>query len=367
MSLRNSKPSEIPALTGIRAIAAYGVVAHHFRQEWETFIPAIKRISFISENGGYGVSLFFILSGFILTYVYDSSLNPLTLRGYRSFVWNRFCRIYPVHFSLLLFLVGIVSIAQTKGLRYPAEQFPWSDLPWHFSMLHAWGMVNPMHWNYPSWSISSEWFAYTLVFPLFLPWSRRIHGKVRLAGAILLVLSLYLVLLHRGLIPSWSGALVQIGFLFISGMLLARMRLLTSALNGEALGWFGFAAALLSFYELHKGGSRAWEIVMLSGFSAIILGLSRTEGMMGRWMSKPGMVYLGTISYSLYMTHTVTAIFLRALFPVQNHIGSSAITKWGIFLIEFFSITLVAALCYHIIEVPIREWLRLIWKKKSLA
>ncbi|MES2307865.1 MAG: acyltransferase [Verrucomicrobiota bacterium] len=361
-----SKQSEIPALTGIRAVAAYAVVAHHFRQEWETLVPALGNLSFISENGGYGVSLFFILSGFILTYVYDSLLNPLTLSGYRSFVWNRFCRIYPVHFSILLFLVLTVGIAQWKGFKYPVDQFPWSDLPWHFTMLQAWGIVNPMHWNYPSWSISAEWFAYTLVFPIFLPWTRWIHGRAPLAITTFLLLSLYLFLLQRGFIPMWSGPLVQIGFLFVSGILLARMRLLISTKIGEGLCWVGLTAVLLSFYELHKGESRVWEIAMLSGFAAIILGLSRADGIMGRGMSNRGIVYLGTISYSLYMTHTVTSIFLRALFPIQKYGDSSMAKKGGVFLIEFLVVTLVAALCYHIIEVPIRERLRRSGGRKSL-
>jgi len=175
---------------------------------------------------------------------------------------------------------------------------------------------------------------------------------------VVFLFGIYLGLLHAGHLPAWTGPLMQISFLFVTGILLARTRRLISSIVGEWLSGIGTMSVLLSFYQLHQGGSRIFEMTMLLGFCFIVLGLSRAEGWIGRGMSTRGMVYLGTISYSLYMTHTVTALFLKGILRAQNHMQGTLLEKGGVFILHLILLTLVAAVCYHGIEVPARERLR---------
>jgi peptidoglycan/LPS O-acetylase OafA/YrhL len=93
MAARNSKVSIIPALTGIRGIGAVWVMPYHlFPGNW----PIIGR-------GYRGVDLFFILSGFILTYVHWKDFDGgYSLSKYRRFLLLRLARIYPLHIIVLI-------------------------------------------------------------------------------------------------------------------------------------------------------------------------------------------------------------------------------------------------------------------------
>ncbi len=88
----------IPALTGVRAMAAYLVFLHHFTPSPETIGPMLRGM--LSE-AHIGVTMFFVLSGFLITYRYDGKL-ALTGHDLKRYFWNRFARIYPLYFVLLV-------------------------------------------------------------------------------------------------------------------------------------------------------------------------------------------------------------------------------------------------------------------------
>src|SRR5262245_2820584 len=95
------RTQEIPALTGIRFYAALFVYLSH--------IPVVPGMDVFASGhlvfnaGVVGVSFFFVLSGFILTYNYAGSFrNGVSETGYKKFVWDRLTKIYPVHFATLL-------------------------------------------------------------------------------------------------------------------------------------------------------------------------------------------------------------------------------------------------------------------------
>ena len=162
-----SHPSHyVPALTGVRALAALLVLGLHADQN----IPAgaVVILPFLAR-GYLGVDFFFVLSGFIITHVYLTSLAAPTRSAVRIFLWHRFIRLYPVHVTVLLTLVLLIWLARANHipLNNPDEWRETSIL-WHLALLHAWGVVPKPGWNAPSWSISAEWFAY-LLFPLLAP------------------------------------------------------------------------------------------------------------------------------------------------------------------------------------------------------
>src|SRR5438045_1601219 len=159
-------PRYVPALTGIRALAALLVLGMHTEQNvpcgLDSFLPFLAR-------GYLGVDFFFVLSGFIITHVYFASIAHPSRGAIQIFLWHRLIRLYPVHVTVLAALVVLVGLAHAAHvpLNHP-EEWRLGDIPWQVTLLHAWGVTAKPGWNVPSWSISAEWFAY-LLFPLLAP------------------------------------------------------------------------------------------------------------------------------------------------------------------------------------------------------
>jgi peptidoglycan/LPS O-acetylase OafA/YrhL len=183
----------IDALTGIRAFAAMWVVLFHFRTEIVALLPGVSPILSVAAAGRLGVDLFFILSGFILTYNYLDEFRTLRLRDYGRFLWLRLARIYPVHLFALAAVVAIVVAAKTIGLPVnPAHMYTTPTVVTNVLMVHAWTGME-LTWNYPAWSISAEWFAY-LAFPVAaLALGRVRSARLALAGAVVAIAAMYAV------------------------------------------------------------------------------------------------------------------------------------------------------------------------------
>ncbi|HEX3860810.1 MAG TPA: acyltransferase [Stellaceae bacterium] len=133
------KCDEIPGLTGLRGLAALSVLGFHFR--------------FWGFGYGYlGVDVFFLLSGFILSYVYRDGVSA------GPFLWARLARTGPTHLVATT-AVGIAAMFW--------QQATWSGI---VENLVGFGFVNP-----PTWSLQIEWYAYIL-FPVFasIPYLKRL-------------------------------------------------------------------------------------------------------------------------------------------------------------------------------------------------
>jgi peptidoglycan/LPS O-acetylase OafA/YrhL len=158
------RPALIGALTGIRAVAAFWVFLRHFRTEIIDGLgpgPVTQAIIHIASAGYLGVDLFFVLSGFILTYTH---LQPMTdhwdWRKAVGFLWLRLARVWPLTaFVLMLFGAYFVVQSVVSGdPRYYAQADP-GRLLLHLTLLVGW-FPAPLDWNGVDWSVSAEWLAY---------------------------------------------------------------------------------------------------------------------------------------------------------------------------------------------------------------
>ncbi|CAD6000437.1 Peptidoglycan/LPS O-acetylase OafA/YrhL, contains acyltransferase and SGNH-hydrolase domains [Agreia sp. COWG] len=154
----------IGALTGIRAVAAFWVFLRHFRTEIIDALgpgPVTQAIVHISSAGYLGVDLFFILSGFILTYTHlETMTTRYSWRTAVGFLWLRLARVWPLTaFVLMLFGAYFVFQAVSSGDPSFLSQADPARLVVHLTLLNGW-FAAPLDWNGVDWSVSAEWMAY---------------------------------------------------------------------------------------------------------------------------------------------------------------------------------------------------------------
>ncbi|HEX7883630.1 MAG TPA: acyltransferase [Afipia sp.] len=355
---RTQAKSAIASLTGIRALAAFLVLFLHADQNIPIGLSHIGAVS----RGYLGVDLFFLLSGFILTYVYFDSMGRPTGRKFAIFMWHRFIRLYPVHIAVLAALVMIVLSAGRLGLNLRSpEAFTFSALPWQVLLVHAWGVTDQMSWNVPSWSISAEWFAY-LCFPLVAFGLGRIRDPRMLLviavislGAAALIFSMA----GWGLSGAWiaPSALVRISGSFVCGAALCRYAVMHRALERKSILTDAAAmATLAAFLVLPSFGMPDFALIAL--LAVFIATLAMSRGITARLFSLAPMVWLGEISYSLYMVHFPVLRALGIVFKLERVAAMGPVAAIAIYAFAIGVCVAAAAVLYYAVERPLRVRLR---------
>jgi peptidoglycan/LPS O-acetylase OafA/YrhL len=178
--------AQLPALTSLRFIAALAVVVLHYR---DLLGPLPGWLMHAIVGGQFGVTFFFVLSGFILTYRYrDWFAGGVAATDYRRFQRFRLARIYPVY-VLGLLLDTPWHLLERAWAGQLAADGPTFAASWLVNLagLQAWVPAVPyaMFWNTPAWSVAAEFFFYAT-----FPWvcctlARRCASPGRLAAALL--------------------------------------------------------------------------------------------------------------------------------------------------------------------------------------
>lgn len=344
-SVPTQKVANLRALTGVRALAAFWVVALHYTRFDDRFYD-VGVAKDLVRAGGLGVTVFFVLSGFIMTHVYRSRFRSnLSFLSWGEFLQNRFARLYPVHVVSALTMLGFAMVGWRYGfVPHKASFTPLSMLA-NATLTQVWfpGVVGSM--NGVSWSISAEWFAY-LLFPIvyFCLWKGGDHwpwivAALSLAGS-------HLAHTH--------GALMQISADFPLGMatfeLQVRKRHAGFGKNAGILILLLYACAL--YYISYSYYAVATTLASALLFSALV---APTDSF-GQPLSTRVLVYLGEISYSIYMWHMVVWTFLRRGLGVVLHVQVGP-RLWLIALGLLLTLG-VSSLSYHFIEEPGRAAIR---------
>src|SRR5260221_11748754 len=307
----SSAPQYVPALTGIRALAALLVLGMHTEQN----VPAgLDSLLPFFARGYLGVDFFFVLSGFIITHVYFASLASPSRSAGQIFLWHRLIRLYPVPITVVAGLLAIVSLAHAAGFTFNnPQEWQWNELLWQLTLLHAWGVTASPGWNAPSWSISAEWFAY-LLFPLLaaaLIWVR--ERAIALLIAVAAVAATALLFAVAGWRRStWfcAPSLARVFGEFVCGAALCRAVALSNKLalpRGDILATSAFVAFLFGA----SVGVQDFALVALLALT--ILGTALSSGHARRILGSRALVWLGEISYSVYMVHFPVLIIIRRL------------------------------------------------------
>ena len=341
---------DIPALTGARGPAALAVVAYHLPLDQNTAPhPSWFGLETLFLRGDLGVDFFFILSGFIIHHVYrDVFATRVEGRDVRRFILYRFARIWPLHAVTMLGALGLYAVAALAFGRLPgdpADAAAYSPLGLVLSalMVNAWfGLASP---NVPAWSISAEWAAY-LAFPFLCRALLRLPAPGWLA-----VGALALLATGTGVVGHPLG---RIACGFTLGMCLREAEG-RWALSRHLPPWTGAAllAALIAGCWVLPGTALA---PFAAGFALLILTLCSPRDRLGHLAASPALVYLGHISFALYMGHAVVwSAFKNLVRIAAPEIGPAhpAMVLAGAALC-----LLAAAALYRWVEIPGRDLLR---------
>jgi peptidoglycan/LPS O-acetylase OafA/YrhL len=358
---REKASDELKALTGLRFLAASLVVVHHF------LLPALrsgpKTLASVVSHGYTSVGLFFLLSGFVLSYRYLDSAGRF--RGSWLRFWTaRLARIYPAY--LLGFLLAapfvISASLRVNPLRTAILKLGFNGLL-SLGLLQAWTPWTAWYWNAPAWSLSAEAFFY-LAFPVLAP----LVGRMRQRTLLQAVPIVWLVPMAVPLVCAFTrygaesippfrllqvlldpGPLFRLPAFFV-GMLLGRYFMLENkakAKFGPAMATFGSLGWIAVLAVGDSIPSRFFFADLLTPIACIlILGLARGRGWLATALSMPLMVLLGEASYSLYILQ----------WPIANMFGMQFGTR-SVAQFLFFAVTLnfIALLSFKFLETPARK------------
>ena len=352
MQAVNLKP-----LTSLRFFAAAWVVLYDV---WPKLAAAPA--SSLIEKGYLGVELFFVLSGFILCHVYLEAAGEGGF-NYAGFLWARLARIYPLHLATLLGL-GLMGLAATAaGFQVDPSVLAWSALPANLTLTHAWGLAPQAGWNHPSWSISAEWFAY-LSFPAFAwsAWSLRRRPYAAIAGALVLLVGLYVLFprlagfeLDQATI-AWGALRIVPCFAYGCAIYLlwrsGAVRRRAAAIAGASISG---AAVLLT------GQAGGGDVVIVALFGPLILCLAALASTGSNIGSQPILVYLGEISFAMYMVCIPWSLLFVNIATRLLHTPTKQLPL-PIWLVLVMGVVPLAAAAHHLVERPARDGMRA-WAK----
>lgn len=328
--------TNLRSLTGIRGVAALFVVIYHFTNAKPIFF----------WNGYLAVDLFFILSGFIMSMVYQEKVsNGITVDLYIKFLYHRFARIYPLYFVVLVFTLAFYITGNVNNLSLTVNILLLQSL-FGGSLVGA------------SWSVSVELIAY-VIFPIvFYILLKNKHLSVPLLLACYFgIFSLpYINQLHstgpldiyNGLLPIFRGVFgFMIGcsvWVIINNI---QCRLLSSS-------WFGDLIMLFIIFILFYKG---FDLIYVALCAILIACLYKGRGITQYVLSTKPLFFIGEISFSIYLTHLVfKRMFEGELSAIALKITDGYIYSPTILMLACTIATSVVT--YYLIERPCRIFLR---------
>ena len=303
----------IDALTGLRIFPALVVVFSHLSPPQ----GAGPRLESFLASGYLGVTVFFVLSGFILTHKYfDRLLQQFSARLLGSYLVARVARIYP------LYLLMLAWVSVPAFLASDFDGWLWLK---HALALQAWtGSLNEVYtFNDPGWSISVEFFLYAcfplLVFvlsPALRTPRRALVLLLAVVGAMCAVTA-YFYATGRDQLP-WQDPQSAHRWLyrnpacrlgdFLLGMVTARLVTCRLPIPRPALSGGAVLAVLVIVTQMcwpeHLGTAASWDVSYALPAALLLFCLaSAPSSLGGRFLAATPLVMLGEASYALYLCH----------------------------------------------------------------
>ena len=349
----------ITGLDGIRAIAVIMVLAYHLKLA-------------LFKSGFLGVTVFFVLSGYLITGILISEVEEEGTIDLKNFWLRRIRRLVPAVMSMAVVIIFVSAVVNriifTKGCKdFLASVLGfnnWWQIFNKVSYFEAAGVPSPFT---HCWSLAIETQFY-LIYPLILLGIYKLvksrgEGRAKrgllFAGVTLLLALISVILMIVLFNPQQDASRVYYGtdtraFSLLFGALLAilweyRMvpRRLSASVN-MVLGSVSFAVLLVMTIAIN-GSSNFWyrggQFVGTILTVLVIYTVLGRKTWLSRFLSNPVLKWIGDRSYSIYLWH----------YPIILLISKGIKASWWITLIEIVLSVVLAELSYRFIETPIRH------------
>jgi peptidoglycan/LPS O-acetylase OafA/YrhL len=347
----------VESLTGLRWWAAFFVFTHHMTNLAP--LPIYKFLKF----GTSGVTFFFVLSGFVLTW----SAQPGT--KVRTFYRRRFARIWPAHAVALLAAVFVFYRIHPDPAMSWIKPFDISILLLSVVLLHGWSNDPTILYsgNPASWTLSVEAFFYA-----YFPFLQRATVRLKTVGG--LVMCVVVVALggaYRLALYKWPDTvpvlpqpvLHSVAFIFGIGLAIA----LRSGWRPRFPFWLAFGIFAVGIYTLYYSGEHrtvpfattmalTQKEILTVLYGLMILAVASRDMRGGRSLlrSRP-LVALGQWSYSFYLVHATILYAIREFHGLAGPVGWSNLTWYaGVLVLSIFA----SWLLYKFVEHPLERRLR---------
>lgn len=332
------------------------------------------------------VDFFFILSGFIMFYVYGKMFSSnVNKESFKKFTIARFARVYPLHFFTLGYCIVLFFISERMGIpKNPVLQTEnnFFSIFTNTLLLHSMNFHNWFSWNHASWSISVEWWAYMLFPFLVAPISKMNSSKKAIIAIICFMGYLAITFLIIPIVtvpkeipfvkvdPSQLSINVayQYGYIrclcgFILGMIVYQAYNAKWLLNFIGNGYILIVLTSIAFISMHFNLP---DFVTIIPFPFILLCGAYGSSGIDKFFANKFLQRLGDWSFSIYLVHqpllfTIGSImsYLNPMDPNKPVSGPppkpEMLTGWVI-CIAFLILTLaISFVTYQYIEVPARN------------
>ena len=359
----NPEKQKLDNLTIVRFFAAFAVFMLHGGMVFTNSSSTPEWMKNIIVHGGEGVTIFFVLSGFILAYNYRTKVTGDNF-NFKSYLMNRFARVYPVYFvAMVIGIPFMILHAKNMGIHYnPA--YLGADAVARFGLLHAWYPYfnSHPHWLTQGWTLSVE-FLFYLAFPFLL---RVIDSGKKDIIAIWLI-GVTMSWLPRMLIMRQLGNdgidivqqfpllrlpefVVGICSFYIFDQIKSNRKMLTTMKIASVLG------LLAIFSQAFSYGESPLCLLTVIASSAMIIGLAGETQVGEPSKLRKFFIFLGEASYSLYLMHGfVILLTFKGLERILHNNAETSYLAFGVALVVTIA---VSGLCYRFVEEPARKWLR---------
>jgi peptidoglycan/LPS O-acetylase OafA/YrhL len=316
-----------------------------------------------------------VLSGFVIAWNYSSRLEGWP--AVKRFLILRLGRVYPLH---VFMLVCFVAWETLRLVTHAEDTFSGPHAPQavltNMFLVQSMGVHESLTWNGPSWSISTEWWSYVL-FALVCAWLGMRNWfllAVAVAAPILL-----LNLSTSGMDTTYDWGFIRCVFGFALGVACCRIYTLAAPFatspgrRAMTIAECAIVFAVVAFVS--AAGTSPMSFMAPFVFAAAVLIFAAEGGLVSRVFHSRPLKWLGTVSYSIYLTHyffvlifpsVVKRLMHADLWTPMQLVDDQWVLAYGrnavegtLFYAAVVGLTLAAsALTYRFIEVPGREWTR---------
>jgi len=341
MPIQDKYAHRLLELDVLRGLAALMVLCFHSTTDYTNLYSPNFPPLFKFPFGRYGVDLFFMISGFVILMTLEKTKRPL------DFIVSRFSRLYPCYWAAIILTFCVVNLS-----HLPLFGSTLKEALINLTMFQSWLGVHNVDDVY--WTLTVELSFYSTLFLFFLT------GKLKyieIGGLVWIIVMVWynkfslLFHIHMPWLILQSG-LLHFGHLFLAGILFYNLKT-----KGHA--WYRHVGLILCFVVQYIFRTDLGEPLLVGLFFVVFYLF--IYGKMTWCINRP-LLYLGSISYSLYLTHrNIGYVMIRYLYSIH----ANAFIR---FMVPMLCAILIASVISYCVEKPALEYIRqkyLDWRQKK--